>query len=94
VTCVLYYVDFYVFELLGQTLSSFRLHPVLVAIEEIYLYGGLHLAYYNFNAPGRLQGPVKQKVEPFLAAIVLTTDQFQILLPDRLLVFRQFEPVG
>lgn len=87
-------MDFDILELLSQSVSSLRLHPVLVTVQEIYLNFGLYFRNHHLNASSRLQRPVKQQIKPFLTVLVLPEHQLQIFFPDHLLVLGQLQTLS
>ncbi len=74
-------------------MSTFRLHPILISIHEIYLLLRLDIVDDHLDASFWLKRPVKKYIKPLLTAFFLLAYMFQILFPDLVFVFLKFKSV-
>lgn len=93
VTGILNSMNMDVLEIFSQSFSPIRLHPILISIQKVNLYLRLHLLNDHLDTLLRLQRPVKQSIKSLFTAFLLLANLLQVLLPNILLIFRQFQPV-
>lgn len=93
VTGILNSMNMDVLEIFSQSFSPVRLHPILISIQKVNLYLRLHLLNDHLDTLLRLQRPVKQSIKSLFTAFLLLANLLQVLLPNILLIFRQFQPV-